>query len=74
MDAMDYMSKLIEENEEKAIEVERAKVSIAVLKQMNNRSRLILDAYKFEHKKDEEGIKQNAGIIERAKKKFFTRK
>jgi hypothetical protein len=50
MPAMEYMASLIEANEKQAIEIERGKVSVAVLKQMNNRSRLLLDAAKYELK------------------------
>lgn len=51
--AMAYMAELLEKNEEKEIEIERVKMSVAILKQMNNRSRLLLDAAKFELKKGE---------------------
>lgn len=51
--AMQYMANLIEENESKQIEIERGKLSISVLKQMNNRSRLLIDAAKFELKEKE---------------------
>lgn len=50
MPSMEYMASLIEANEKQAIEIERGKVSVAVLKQMNNRSRLLLDAAKYELK------------------------
>ena len=49
--AIEYMADLIERNETQQIEIERGKVSIAILKQMNNRSRLLLDAAKYELKK-----------------------
>lgn len=52
-DAIQYMADLIELNESQQIEIERGKLSVAVLKQMNNRSRLLLDAAKFELKKQE---------------------
>jgi hypothetical protein len=51
--AIDYMSELISRNERHEIEIERGKLSVAVLKQMNNRSRLLLDAAKFELKEHE---------------------
>lgn len=51
--AMAYMSELLEKNEMQEIEIERGKLSVAILKQMNNRSRLLLDAAKFELKKGE---------------------
>lgn len=51
--AIDYMADLIERNESQAIEIERGKLSVAVLKQMNNRSRLLLDAAKYELKRKE---------------------
>lgn len=47
---IEYMSGLIEKNESQAIEIERGKLSVSVLKQMNNRSRLLLDAAKYELK------------------------
>ena len=50
VDAMAYMAKLIEKNENQAIEIERGKLAVGLLKQMNNRSRLLLDAAKFELK------------------------
>lgn len=53
MNAMDYMASLIEKNEKKEIEIERGKLSVSVLKQMNNRSRLLLDAAKYELKAKE---------------------
>ena len=46
--AMQYMADLIEQNEKQTIEIERGKLSVSVLKQMNNRSKLLLDAHKFE--------------------------
>lgn len=48
-----YMAELLEKNEKLEIEIERGKLSVAILKQMNNRSRLLLDAAKFELKKGE---------------------
>jgi len=51
--AMAYMAELLEKNEKQEIEIERGKLSVAILKQMNNRSRLLLDAAKFELKKVE---------------------
>lgn len=50
-DAITYMADLLERNENLQLEVERGKLSVAILKQMNNRSRLLLDAAKFELKK-----------------------
>lgn len=50
---MSYMANLIEKNEKNEIAVERGKLSVAILKQMNNRSRLLLDAAKFELKTKE---------------------
>ena len=51
-----YMAELLEKNEKLEIEIERGKLSVAILKQMNNRSRLLLDAAKFELKKGETEI------------------
>ena len=42
------MADLLERNERNEIELERAKVSIAIYKQMNNNSRLKLDAAKLD--------------------------
>lgn len=56
--AMSYMANLIEKNEKNEIEVERGKLSVSVLKQMNNRSRLLLDAAKFELKTKEFELEQ----------------
>ena len=50
VDAMAYMAKLIEKNENQEIEIERGKLAVGLLKQMNNRSRLLLDAAKFDLK------------------------
>ena len=53
VDQQDYMAKLLEINEKQEIEIERGKLSVSILKQMNNRSRLLLDAAKFELKSKE---------------------
>ena len=60
---MQYMADLLESNEQKDIEIERGKLSVAILKQMNNYSRLKLDAAKFMLKSAEarkENMVQNA--------------
>ena len=57
-DISQYMASLIEKNEKNEIELERGKLSVAVLKQMNNRSRLLLDAAKFELKTKEFELEQ----------------
>ena len=54
VNAMEYMASLIEKNENQGIEIERGKLSVAILKQMNNRSRLLLDAAKYELRKAEQ--------------------
>ena len=51
--AMNYMADLLKKNEKQEIDIERGKISIGILKQMNNRSRLLLDAQKFELKEKE---------------------
>ena len=62
VDAMAYMAKLIEKNEKLEIEIERGKLAVGLLKQMNNRSRLLLDAAKFELKcKELEVLDMNKG-------------
>lgn len=48
---MQYMADLLELNDNQQIEIERGKLSVAILKQMNNVSRLQLDAAKLELKK-----------------------
>ena len=53
IDQQEYMASLLEKNEKQEIEIERGKLSVSVLKQMNNRSRLLLDAAKFELKEKE---------------------
>lgn len=47
---MQFMANLLESNEKKDIEVERGKLSVNILKQMNNRSKLIIDAQRVELK------------------------
>ncbi len=47
---MEYMASLLDRNEKQMIEIERGKLAVGILKQMNNRSRLLLDAAKFELK------------------------
>ena len=46
-----FMAGMLEKNEKMEIEIERGNLSVAILKQMNNLSRLKLDAAKFELKK-----------------------
>lgn len=50
-DMMQFMADLLEKNEKQELEIERGKLSVSILKQMNNYSRLKLDAEKFELKK-----------------------
>ena len=50
---MEYMADLLERNEEQEIDIERGKLAVGILKQMNNRSKLLLDAQKFELKEIE---------------------
>lgn len=52
-DAVKYMAELLEKNEQQALDIERGKLDVAILKQMNNRSRLLLDAAKFEQQMNE---------------------
>lgn len=61
MDAITYMASLIESNEKMELEIERGKLSVSILKQMNNRSRLLIDAAKYELKRKE------AEYLEKAK-------
>lgn len=55
-DMMQFMADLLEKNEKQELEIERGKLSVSILKQMNNYSRLKLDAEKFELKKVEFGL------------------
>ena len=48
-----FMAQMLEKNERQEIEIERGKLAVGILKQMNNRSRLLLDAAKFELKSRE---------------------
>ncbi len=54
MNPMAYMASIIDHNDQDLIAIEKGKLNIAVLQQMNNRSRIILDAYKFQLKKNEQ--------------------
>ena len=47
---MDYMAELLEKNENQELQIERGKMAVAILKQVNNRHRLLIDAAKFELK------------------------
>lgn len=47
---MDYMAELLEKNEKQELQIERGKMAVGILKQINNRHRLLLDAAKFELK------------------------
>ena len=49
----EFMAALLEANEKREIEIERGKLAVSIMKQMNNRSRLLLDAAKFELKSKE---------------------
>lgn len=46
-DVVEYLADLIEKNDEQQVEVERCKLTVSIVKQMNNRIRLELDAAKF---------------------------
>jgi len=50
----DYIAELIERNEKQQIEIERGKLTISALKQINNYSRIALDVEKLKHKLKEE--------------------
>lgn len=49
----EYMAQLLEANEKQELEIERGKLAVSILKQMNNRFRLLLDTAKFELKSKE---------------------
>lgn len=51
--AMEYMASLIEKNEKEELDVERGRITIGVLKQMNNRSRLLIDAERLKQQREE---------------------
>ena len=53
MDVSSYIAQLLEKNDNQEVEIERGKLSVAMLKQMNNHSRLVLDAYKYKLKASE---------------------
>ena len=59
-DAVAYMASLIERNEAQQIEIERGKLAVSILKQMNNRSRLLIDAAKYELKRKEADAMEKA--------------
>lgn len=63
MGTMDYMSSLLEKNENQEIEIERGKLSVSILKQMHNRNRLLVDAAKFELKEMEFKLKNKDSEI-----------
>ena len=50
---MKYMADLLKRNDAREIEIERGKLAVAGLKQMNNRSRMLLDVAKFHLKESE---------------------
>ena len=54
MSIPDFLADLIERNEKQQIEIERGKLTISALKQMNNYSRIALDVEKLKHKLKEE--------------------
>lgn len=49
-DMTQFMAHLLEQNEAKTLDIERGKLSVNILKQMNVRSRLLLDVSKYEEK------------------------
>jgi hypothetical protein len=53
-----WLADLAEKNDKLEMEIERGKLAVAISKQMNNHSRLRLDAVKFELKKKEFEAKQ----------------
>lgn len=54
----DFFAEMLEENDRLQLEIERGKLAVAITKQMNNHSRLLLDAKKYELKKMEFDVKQ----------------
>jgi len=62
---MEYMSSLLERNEKQAIDIERGKLSVSILKQMHNRNRLLIEAAKYELKVAEQKLKhQDTEFVE----------
>lgn len=55
----DFLAQLIEKNENQQVEIERGKLTISAIKQLNNYSRLALDAEKFQFKRLEKAIADN---------------
>lgn len=53
-----FLADVLKKNEDLAIEIERGKLTVSIVKQMNNYSRLGLDAAKYELKKKEFDAKQ----------------
>lgn len=54
MSIPDFVADLIERNEKQQIEIERGKLTISALKQINNYCRIALDVEKLKHKLKEE--------------------
>lgn len=54
----EYLAELARRNDELTLEIERGKLGVSIAKQMNNNSRLQLDAAKYELKKQEFEAKQ----------------
>lgn len=57
-DMMQFMADLLEKNEKQEIEIERGKLTVSILKQMHNNSRLQIDAAKLALKQVENTSKQ----------------
>lgn len=57
-DINDWLADLAEKNDRLEMEIERGKLAVSISKQMNNFSRLKLDAAKYELKKLELEAKQ----------------
>jgi len=49
----EYIASLVDRNERNEIDIERGKLSIAAMKQLNNYCRLLLDVKKYELKRME---------------------
>ncbi len=45
---MKYMADLLERNDKRQIDIDRARINVHLLKQMNNRSRLMIEAARHE--------------------------
>lgn len=60
LDVPSFLAEFLERNEQQQIEIERGKLTISAMKQLNNYSRLALDAEKFRFKVLEANLTKNS--------------